>query len=134
MIVFTDHVHQVNVHDVNNLGTGYYSVDERKTRVYGSHPIQLNTNIIQLNHYVIRSLEDYYNKCNRQIRNGWEKKIDYFYITDAVANEEIDLTIIVRHYPEYLSYVQRKMKEDEISKNNDLSMEEIMQILEDNNE
>jgi hypothetical protein len=83
---------------------------------------------------VIRSLEDYYNKCNRQIRNGWEKKIDYFYITDAVANEEIDLTIIVRHYPEYLSYVQRKMKEDEISKNNDLSMEEIMQILEDNNE
>ena len=106
---------------------------EKVTEEY-QFPKKVNTNIIQLNHYVIRSLEDFQEKSRRRSGDGEQKQLEYFYRTDAAANEEIDWSIIERHYPEYSSYVQQKMKEENIYKNNDLSMEEIMQILEDNNE
>jgi hypothetical protein len=96
--------------------SGYTAVDETKTPTNGPFPKEIHTNSIQLNHYVIRSLEDFQEKSKRRSGDGWVKNIDYFYITDRHANEEYDWTIIERHYPEYIYRkieVEREIKRKE---------------------
>jgi hypothetical protein len=93
---------------------GYFAVDETKEKVTEEYqfPKKVNTNIIQLNHYVIRSLEDFQEKSRRRSGDGEQKQLEYFYRTDAAANEEIDWSIIECHYPEYYSVMMKNREEN----------------------
>ena len=84
---------------------------EKVTEEY-QFPKKVNTNIIQLNHYVIRSLEDFQEKSRRRSGDGEQKQLEYFYRTDAAANEEIDWSIIECHYPEYYSIIIKNIEEN----------------------
>jgi hypothetical protein len=100
-IVMTDRTRHMSIHDAH-YNPGYTAVDETKMPTHGPFPRELHTNIVQLNHYVIRSLEDFQEKSKRRSGDGEVKNIDFFYMIDGLANEEYDWSIIERHYPEYL--------------------------------
>ena len=54
-----------SIHNVEKHKEGYYTVDEQKCRVSGALVKNESTEYIQLNHYVLRSLEDFEEKRKR---------------------------------------------------------------------
>ena len=113
---------------------GFTAVDETKTPTFVCKPLQINqinTNIIQLNHYVVRSLEDFQNKSRRRSGDGNVKDMDYFNKTDKMANEEYDWSIIERHYPEYIYRKKEVEREIKIREETELIENIVKQLLED---
>ena len=127
-IVMTDRTTSFICHSGEH-NEGYTAVDETKTPTDGPFPKEINTNIIQLNHYVIRSLEDFQEKSRRRSGDGWVKNLDYFYMTDQHANEEYDWSIIERHYPEF--YYRKIQIEENISKQEAEIINNVVRMLKD---
>jgi hypothetical protein len=99
-IVMTDRTIRIAIHEGIHIN-GTYAVDESKMRISGPKPRIIRNDIIQLNHYVIRSMEDFQNKLNRRGGDGSSKKMEYYINTDANCTME-DKCMIERHYREYL--------------------------------
>lgn len=81
------------IHEVVQHVPGYYTVDEQKHPVSGPYTIHQETEYIQLNHYVIRSLEEFVDKCHRGAGDGMHKPLDFIDIVDSQATVE-DYTLI----------------------------------------
>lgn len=64
-IVRPSHVAMMHVHNVEHHTPDYFTVDEMFSRVSGPFPIYQNTSLIQLNHYVLRSHQDFEEKLAR---------------------------------------------------------------------
>ena len=81
-IVNTNKIIYFGVHNVVTHTENFHSVDEKKNYVKGPFTLYQNTDIVQLNHYVIRSKKDFDVKMSRSIL-GNPKNIRFFnYIND----------------------------------------------------
>ncbi len=65
MIVQTTRVHRVGVHEVKLHAPPFFTVNERKQKVFGTVPSHPTIDVAQLNHYVLRSQEDFKDKMRR---------------------------------------------------------------------
>ena len=93
-IVRPNRVKRYGIHCVDENVSGYYSVDETKHKVFGPRAYGDKTNQSQLNHYVLRSQDDFIDKMKRGggDDNPKPKKQDFFDTTNKQAG--IDDTCI----------------------------------------
>lgn len=77
------------IHDVALHAPGYYTVDEQKNPVHGPFTRYQNTSICQINHYVVRSLDDFREKMARGCADGsTPKSISFFDDINRMATVE----------------------------------------------
>lgn len=84
-IIYTDRVTKYEVHCPKIFVGNFYAVDEAFNRVYGPFTKYQTTEFTQLNHYVIRSLEDFQRKMNRRYP-GSPNTINFFNNLNASCN------------------------------------------------
>ena len=79
-------IKEYNIHNVSQHKEGYYTVDEKKCKVSGALVKNESTEYIQLNHYVLRSLEDFEEKRERGGgTNPHGKNISYFETVNKIS-------------------------------------------------
>jgi hypothetical protein len=77
-IAQTKYVTRMNYHNVDKCVKDKITVDESKTKVTGPYPLYQNTKYIQLNHYIIRSWDDFQYKHIIGGGDGTHKPLTYF--------------------------------------------------------
>ena len=83
-IVQPTRIIEMGIHNVVSHAPGYHTVDEQKHQVSGPFTLYQNTELIQLNHYVVRSFEEYLDKMQRS-----SKQMSFFErINDSVTVDD----------------------------------------------
>jgi hypothetical protein len=103
MIYQTDYTVGAGIHS-GSYHTGYFAVDESQEKVAGDTPKVIKTDIIQLNHYAVRSVEDFETKMRRAAADGSWRRREFLETVERYATVE-DRSIIERHYPELISKI-----------------------------
>ena len=105
-MVRPERIKDFNIHNVNEHMPGYYTVDETKQQVSGPFTMRQCSEFAQLNHYVVRSKEEFLQKVARGGPDGSRKPPEFFDLTNNQPMVD-DFTIIdnIDKYFEPFSYL-----------------------------
>lgn len=104
-IVQTQLVEGFEIHCVTKHKPGYFTVDEQKRRVHGPQTVHQTNEFCQLNHYVVRSFEDYQQKIARGDAAGLPPKPEDFFDKINERATVFDDSIFDFLYPKYQQFL-----------------------------